>query len=101
MHGGLDISAPMSTPVKAPAAGTVIAVGPEKSLGNVVVLTHGYGFKTLYGHLSKLRVKRGQIVKRGEIIAEVGNTGLSTGPHLHYEIEFNGATVDPIRYIID
>jgi hypothetical protein len=101
MHGGLDISAPMSTPVKAPAAGTVIAVGPEKSLGNVVVLTHGYGFKTLYGHLSKLRVKRGQIVKRGDIIGEVGNTGLSTGPHLHYEIEFNGGAVDPIRYIID
>jgi murein DD-endopeptidase MepM/ murein hydrolase activator NlpD len=101
MHGGLDISAPMSTPVKAPAAGTVIAVGPEKSLGNVIVVSHGYGFKTLYAHLSKLRVKTGQTVKRGDVIGEVGNTGLSTGPHLHYEIELNGAAVDPIRYIIN
>ncbi len=101
MHGGLDISAPMSTPVKAPAAGTVIAVGPEKSLGNVVVLSHGYGFKTLYAHMSKLRVKRGQTVRRGDIIGEVGNTGLSTGPHLHYEIELKGTAIDPIKYIIN
>src|SRR5256885_5802247 len=101
MHGGLDISAPMSTPVKAPAAGTVIAVGPEKSLGNVVVVSHGYGFKTLYAHLSKLRVRNGHAVNRGDLIGEVGNTGLSTGPHLHYEIELNGAAVDPIRYIIN
>jgi hypothetical protein len=101
LHGGLDISAPMSTPVKAPAAGFVIAAGPEKSLGNVVVLSHGYGFKTLYGHLSKVRVRRGQTVRRGDIIGEVGNTGLSTGPHLHYEIEIQGHAVDPIKYIID
>ena len=101
MHGGLDISSPMSTPVKAPATGTVIAVGPEKSLGNVVVLAHGYGFKTLYGHLSKLRVRTGQTVKRGDIIGEVGNTGLSTGPHLHYEIELKGTAIDPIKYIIN
>jgi len=91
----------MSTLVKAPAAGFVIAAGPEKSLGNVVVLSHGYGFKTLYGHLSKVRVRRGQTVRRGDIIGEVGNTGLSTGPHLHYEIEIQGHAVDPIKYIID
>jgi len=101
MHGGLDISAPMSTLVKAPAAGTVIAVGPEKSLGTVIVLSHGYGFKTLYAHLSKLRVKTGQTVKRGDIIGEVGNTGLSTGPHLHYEIELKGTAIDPTKYIIN
>ena len=101
MHSGLDISAPMSTPVKAPAAGFVIAAGPEKSLGHVVVLSHGYGFKTLYGHLSKVRVRTGQTVKRGDIIGEVGNSGLSTGPHLHYEIEVHGAVVDPIKYIIN
>jgi len=101
MHGGLDISAPMSTPVKAPAAGIVIASGPEKSLGNVIVVSHGYGFKTLYAHMSKLRVRTGQNVKRGDLIGEVGNTGLSTGPHLHYEIELNGAAVDPLKYIID
>ncbi len=101
MHGGMDFSAPMSTPVKAPAAGTVIAVGPEKSLGNVIVVSHGYGFKTLYAHLSKLRVKTGQTVKRGDIIGEVGNTGLSTGPHLHYEIELKGTAIDPTKYIIN
>jgi septal ring factor EnvC (AmiA/AmiB activator) len=101
MHGGLDISAPMSTPVKAPAAGFVIAAGPEKSLGNLVVLSHGYGFKTLYAHLSKVRVRTGQTVRRGDIIGEVGNTGLSTGPHLHYEIEIHGQAVDPFKYIID
>jgi hypothetical protein len=101
MHGGLDISAPMNTPVKSPAAGYVMAAGPEKSLGNVIVLSHGYGFKTFYAHLSKMRVKTGQTVKRGDIIGEVGNTGLSTGPHLHYEIELHGQAVDPFRYIID
>lgn len=101
LHSGLDISAPMSTPVKAPAAGFVITAGPEKSLGNVVVLSHGYGFKTLYAHLSKLRARMGQTVKRGDIIGEVGNTGLSTGPHLHYEIEIHGHAVDPFKYIID
>src|SRR2546428_9062158 len=95
MHGGLDISAPMSTPVKAPAAGTVIAVGPDKSLGNVDVVSHGYGFKTLYAHLSQLRVRNGQTVKRGDVIGEVGNTGLSTRPHLPYEIELNRAADHP------
>jgi murein DD-endopeptidase MepM/ murein hydrolase activator NlpD len=101
MHGGLDISAPMSTPVKAPASGIVVVAGPEKSLGNVIIVSHGYGYKTTYGHLSKIKVRAGQTVKRGEIIGEVGNTGLSTGPHLHYEIEVNGAGIDPLKHIID
>jgi murein DD-endopeptidase MepM/ murein hydrolase activator NlpD len=101
MHGGVDISAPLHTPVKAPAAGTVMTAGSEKSLGNVIVVSHGYGYKTIYGHLAKVKVKPGQTVKRGDIIGEVGSTGLSTGPHLHYEVELNGDTVDPMKYIID
>ena len=101
MHDGLDISAPMYTPVISPAAGTVTMAGPEKSLGNVVVVSHGYGFKTSYGHLSKVKVRMGQNVKRGDILGEVGNTGLSTGPHLHYAVEVKGSAVDPLKYIID
>lgn len=101
MHDGLDISAPMYTPVISPAAGTVTMAGPEKSLGNVVALSHGYGFKTSYGHLSKVKVRVGQNVKRGDILGEVGNTGLSTGPHLHYTVEVKGSAVDPLKFIID
>lgn len=101
MHGGVDISAPMHTPVIAPAAGTVVTAGSEKSLGNVIVVSHGYGYKTIYGHLAKLIVRTGQTVKRGDVLGEVGSTGLSTGPHLHYEIEVNGNAVDPIKYVID
>ena len=101
MHGGVDISAPMHTPVIAPAAGTVTFAGTEAGLGNVVIVSHGYGLKTTYGHLSKARVKAGQTVKRGDILGEVGSTGLSTGPHLHYEVEVHGRPVDPTKYIID
>jgi septal ring factor EnvC (AmiA/AmiB activator) len=101
MHGGIDISAPMHTPVISVAAGTVIIAGPEKTLGNAIVMAHGYGYKTTYGHLSKIKVKPGQNIKRGEVIGEVGNTGLSTGPHLHYEVEINGSGVDPLKFIID
>jgi septal ring factor EnvC (AmiA/AmiB activator) len=101
MHGGIDISAPMHTPVISVAAGTVITAGPENTLGNAIVVSHGYGYKTTYGHLSKIRVKPGQNIKRGEVIGEVGTSGLSTGPHLHYEVEINGAAVDPLKFIIE
>jgi murein DD-endopeptidase MepM/ murein hydrolase activator NlpD len=101
MHGGLDISAPMRTPVVAPAAGTVAFAGSEAGLGNTVSLSHGYGMRTTYGHMDRLKVKTGQSVKRGEILGWVGNTGLSTGPHLHYEVEVSGTAVDPLKYIID
>jgi septal ring factor EnvC (AmiA/AmiB activator) len=101
MHGGIDISAPMHTPVISVAAGTVTTAGPEKSLGNAIVVSHGYGYKTTYGHLSKIKVKPGQHIKRGEVIGEVGNSGLSTGPHLHYEVEINGSGADPLKFIID
>jgi murein DD-endopeptidase MepM/ murein hydrolase activator NlpD len=101
LHGGVDITAPMRTPVIAPAAGIVAFAGNEAGLGNTVSLVHGYGMRSIYGHMDKLKVKTGQPVKRGDILGWVGNTGLSTGPHLHYEIEVSGATVDPLKYIID
>ncbi len=101
MHDGLDITAPMRTPIIATAAGTVTFAGNEPGLGNTVSLVHGHGMRTVYGHMDKVKVKSGQTVKRGDLIGWVGNTGLSTGPHLHYEVEVAGKAVDPLKYIID
>ena len=101
LHGGVDITAPLRTPVVAPAAGTVTFAGTEAGLGNTVTLLHGYGMRTIYGHMDKLKVKTGQPVRRGDILGWLGNTGLSTGPHLHYEIEVGGTAIDPLKYIID
>jgi septal ring factor EnvC (AmiA/AmiB activator) len=101
MHGGVDITAPMRTPVIAPAAGTVTFAGNEAGLGNTASIAHGYGMRSTYGHMDKLKVKTGQNVKRGDLLGWVGNTGLATGPHLHYEIEVSGIAVDPLKYIID
>ena len=101
MHGGIDISAPMYTPVVAPAGGTVVLAQFEAGLGNAIIVSHGYGIRTTYGHLAKLKVKDGQKVTRGDVIGFVGSTGLSTGPHLHYEVEHRGAGMDPLKFIID
>ncbi len=102
MHRGVDFSAPIGTPVIAPADGKVISVRNSKTLGRTVVVDHGYGVSTVYGHLHKEKVSVGQVVKRGEIIALVGATGLmSTGPHLHYEVHVNGQPVNPMKYIWD
>ena len=101
MHGGIDISAPMHTPIVAAAGGTVILAQFEAGLGNAVVVSHGYGMKTTYGHLAKLKVRTGQVVKRGDVIGWVGSTGLSTGPHLHYEVEHRGAGMDPLKFIVE
>ncbi len=101
LHGGVDITAPMRTPVIAPAAGTITFAGNEAGLGNTASIAHGYGMRSIYGHMDKLKVKTGQNVKRGDLLGWVGNTGLSTGPHLHYEIEVSGTAVDPLKYIID
>ncbi len=101
LHGGVDITAPMRTPVIAPAAGTVTFAGNEAGLGNTASIAHGYGMRSTYGHMDKLKVKTGQNVKRGDLLGWVGNTGLATGPHLHYEIEVSGTAVDPLKYIID
>jgi murein DD-endopeptidase MepM/ murein hydrolase activator NlpD len=73
----------------------------DSGLGNMVVLTHGHGMRTIYGHMSKVKVKTGQILKRGDLIGLVGSTGLSTGPHLHYEVEVKGGAVDPLKFIIE
>lgn len=101
MHEGLDIGAPFNTPVLAPASGRVVTTGFDPRMGNVISVDHGFGIETQYGHLAKILVKNGQKVKRGDIIALVGSTGLSTGPHLHYLIKSNNHPVDPQRYILD
>ena len=101
MHEGLDIGGKVGTPIVAPADGQVAFAGIKPGFGKFVQLNHGYGIETFYAHARKLFVKRGQIVKRGNLIASLGNTGLSTGPHLHYEIRVNGTPVDPLYYILD
>lgn len=98
-HEGIDIAAQIGTPVVAPADGVVIKAGCESGYGNVVELSHGYGLKTVFGHNSRLNVRPGQHVKRGDIIAYSGNTGSSTGPHVHYEVRVNGLPVNPVRYL--
>jgi len=100
-HKGMDIAAPKGTPVTATADGIVTYAGKKGLLGNLVVINHGYGFVTRYGHNSKILIKRGDRVKRGDIVAEVGNTGRSTGPHVHYEVRLNGVPVNPSNYIFN
>ncbi|MFT3703891.1 MAG: peptidoglycan DD-metalloendopeptidase family protein [Agriterribacter sp.] len=99
MHAGLDFAAPQGTPIYATADGGVkIAGNTGNGYGNYVVLDHGYGYETLYGHQYKIKVKPGQRVKRGELIGWVGSTGKSTGPHVHYEVHKNGQHIDPIYF---
>jgi len=100
-HDGLDIGAAANAPVQAPAQGRVTAVGFDPKLGTLVKVDHGFGIETLYGHLAKSLVKEGQRVKRGEVIALVGSSGLATGPHLHYMVKVNGQALDPVKYILD
>ncbi len=98
-HEGIDIAAQTGTPIMAPADGVVIKAGFSTGYGNMVEISHGYGIKTVYGHNSRLNVKAGQRVKRGEVISYIGDSGSSTGPHLHYEVLINGLQVNPIRYM--
>lgn len=97
-HEGMDFSAPVGTPVYATADGTVVSAKWEGAYGNMVELKHGYNYTTRYAHLSKLLVRPGQTVHRGDLIGEVGNTGKSTGPHLHYEVRYRGAPQNPVNY---
>jgi murein DD-endopeptidase MepM/ murein hydrolase activator NlpD len=98
-HAGLDFTAPQGTPIYATADGRVKTSGSSSGgYGNHVVINHGYGYETLYGHMVRVKVRTGQNVKRGEVIGWVGNTGKSTGPHCHYEVHKNGNAVDPIYY---
>ncbi len=99
-HEGIDVTAPMGTPIEAPAAGTIRDAGWEAGYGNTVVIDHGFGTVTKFAHASKILVREGQRVSRGQRIALVGNTGLATGPHLHYEVHVNGRAVDPLRYVL-
>jgi murein DD-endopeptidase MepM/ murein hydrolase activator NlpD len=101
MHEGLDIAAGMGSKVRAPADGTVVFSGVEGGYGRVIVLDHGYGLKTRYGHLLKTDVKVGDKIKRGQPIAQVGNSGRSTGPHLHYEVRVNGVADNPRKFILE
>jgi murein DD-endopeptidase MepM/ murein hydrolase activator NlpD len=100
-HGGLDVAAKEGTPVVAPARGRVVFVGLKGPLGKTVKIDHGYGVRTLYGHNSDIVVKAGQQVERGQVIARVGSTGRSTGPHLHYTVEVGGKARNPLDYIFD
>lgn len=100
-HDGLDIGASPNAPVQAPAQGRIISVGFDPKMGNNVKIDHGYGIETVYGHLAKALVKEGQRVKRGDVVALVGTTGLSTGPHLHYMVKKNGQALDPTKFILD
>jgi murein DD-endopeptidase MepM/ murein hydrolase activator NlpD len=97
-HDGLDIAAPMGAPVVAPAAGVVVAIDSQGGYGLLVAVDHGHGVVTRYAHLSRVHVRVGQTVTRGQLLANVGNSGLSTGPHLHYEIRVGGTVVDPLRF---
>jgi murein DD-endopeptidase MepM/ murein hydrolase activator NlpD len=98
-HYGMDFTAPMGTEVYSTGDGTIESVESSKrGYGNKIVVNHGFGYKTLYAHLSGFNVKVGQKVKRGDVIGYVGNTGLSTAPHLHYEVHLNNKKVNPINY---
>lgn len=97
-HHGIDIAANRGTPILAPADGYVTYTGRNGGYGNFVSINHKYGFETKYGHLQKIYVRRGQFVKRGDKIGEVGNSGISTAPHLHYEVHYRGKPVDPTNY---
>jgi len=98
-HSGLDIGAPVGTPVRAPAPGTVVFAGVHAEYGQTLIVDHGNETKSIYGHLSRLTVAVNQKVERGETIALTGNTGRSSGPHLHYEIQVKGQSVNPTSYL--
>ena len=98
-HSGLDIGAPIGTAVKSPAPGTVVFAGIHPEYGQTLIIDHGHETKSLYGHLSKLQATVNQKVQRGEVVALSGNTGRSSGPHLHYEIQVKGQSVNPTSYL--
>ena len=101
MHWGVDIIAPSNTPVYASGNGTIKHVGALGEYGTLVIIDHGHGYQSYYGHLSSASVKLNEKVKRGQEIARSGNTGLSAGPHLHYEVVYNSNKVDPVKYFLD
>ncbi|MDE0357342.1 MAG: M23 family metallopeptidase [Gammaproteobacteria bacterium] len=100
-HEGMDISAPAGSPIVATAKGTVTSTGSRSGYGLTVLVEHGFGYETLYGHASQILVRMGQEVERGDVIALVGSTGITTAPHVHYEVRQNGRPIDPHRFVID
>jgi len=100
-HEGVDIAAWQGTPVRATADGKVVFSGRKSGYGNIISIRHEYGYKTLYGHLSKRLVEEGQRVTKGMAVGRVGNTGHSTGSHVHYEILVNGKIIDPWPYLVE
>jgi murein DD-endopeptidase MepM/ murein hydrolase activator NlpD len=100
-HKGLDIAAPAGTPIYAPSRGVVSFIERDPAYGLVVNITHGTGLLTRYAHLQRVNVKQGQVVQRGDVIAYMGDSGRSTGPHLHYEVRIGGVPVNPMRYILN
>lgn len=99
-HEGVDVSAPTGTPILAAAKGKVVRAGWLTGYGQTVEIDHGYGYETLYGHTSKILVRVGQLVERGEVIAQVGQTGVATAPHLHYEVRVNGRPQNPMNFVL-
>lgn len=99
LHEGIDLAGPTGTPIVAPGDGLVTHAGYKGGYGNTLIIDHGYGISTLYGHCSAIHVKEGDRVKRGTVVASVGNTGSSTGPHLHYEVHLDGAPINPMQYL--
>jgi murein DD-endopeptidase MepM/ murein hydrolase activator NlpD len=101
-HEGMDFTAPVGTPIHTTGDGMVVKVERERGgYGNSIVISHGFSYETRYAHLSKINVQRGQLVKRGQVIGLVGNTGKSTAPHLHYEVHKNGTAINPINYFFN
>jgi len=100
-HEGLDINTDRGTPVIAPGNGRVTFVGRRGGYGIAIEINHGFGYTTFYAHLSKSLVKKGQYITRGDLIAKTGNTGLSSGPHLHYEVNHNGVKLNPVDFFFD
>ena len=101
LHAGIDIANRIGTPIVAPARGTVVSAGWQNAYGNCIVIDHGNSITTRYAHMETTVVSEGQEVKRGQVIGTIGNTGRSTGPHLHYEIRVGGVPVNPMRYILN
>ena len=101
MHEGIDIATLPGTPVYAPGEGTVIFAGYKTGYGKLIIIDHGYQLSSLYGHLSDIMVSKWQKIKRKDVIASTGNTGYSSGPHLHYEVRINNVPVDPATYILE
>lgn len=101
MHNGVDIASPVGTMIKAPASGKVVFSGRESGYGNVILIDHGYGVVTMYAHLNRIYVKQGVQVKRDDLLGEVGSTGSTTGPHLHYEVHVDGMPSDPLAFVVE